>query len=72
LVDPHYQNLGAGKELMSRCIEHAQSKKAIGVVTETDFNNIPMQQLCEKLGFEKWNNPNWTSGITYKLLFPRE
>ncbi|MDP2643097.1 MAG: GNAT family N-acetyltransferase [Candidatus Peregrinibacteria bacterium] len=35
LVDPKFQKLGIGKTLMSKCIEHAKDKKAIGVVTET-------------------------------------
>lgn len=69
LVDPNYQKLGFGKQFMSRCIEHAKRKGAIGVVTETAFENSPMQTLCEKLGFEKWENPQWNEGITYKLLF---
>ncbi|MBI2436267.1 MAG: GNAT family N-acetyltransferase [Candidatus Magasanikbacteria bacterium] len=69
LVDPHFQNLGMGKELMSRCIEHAKENKAVGVVTETAFENIPMQKLCEKFHFQKWHNSQWNEGITYKLIF---
>lgn len=69
LVDPDFQKLGLGKQLMSKCIEHAKSKGAVGVITETAFENFPMQTLCEKLGFIKWKNPQWKEGITYKLLF---
>ncbi len=69
LVDPNYQKQGIGKTLMGRCIEHAMAKKAIGVVTETAFENIPMQNLCAKFGFKKWDNPQWKEGITYKLIF---
>lgn len=69
LVDPNFQKLGLGKQLMSRSIEYAKSKGAVGVVTETAFENSPMQTLCEKLGFAKWKNPQWKEGITYKLLF---
>lgn len=69
LVDPNFQKHGLGKQLMSRSIAHAKSKGAVGVVTETAFENSPMQTLCEKLGFEKWKNPQWKEGITYKLLF---
>lgn len=69
LVDPNFRKLGFGKQLISRCIEHAKSKGAAGVVTETAFENSPMQTLCEKLGFTKWENPQWKEGITYKLLF---
>lgn len=68
-VDPNFQKLGVGEKIMIMCMEHARKKKAIGVVTETDFENIPMQKLCEKLGFQKWNNPQWKEGVTYKLLF---
>ena len=69
LVDIKFRKLGIGKEMMNRCIEHARNKKATGVVTETAFENSPMQQLCEKIGFKKWDNPQWKEGITYKLLF---
>lgn len=68
-VDPSFQKLGIGKALMGRCIEHAKSKKATGVVTETAFSNSPMQKLCEKLGFVEWENPRWKEGVTYKLGF---
>ncbi len=69
LVDPNFQKLGMGKELMRRCIEHAKNKKATGVVTETAFENSPMRNLCEKFDFKEWENPQWKEGITYKLLF---
>jgi len=68
-VNPNFQKQGVGEKIMTMCIEHARKKKAIGVVTETDFRNIPMQGLCEKLGFKKWDNKGWKEGITYKLLF---
>jgi ribosomal protein S18 acetylase RimI-like enzyme len=69
LVDPGFQKLGIGSELMRRCIDHARKLGAMGVVTETAFDNVPMQTLCAKLGFQKWDNPQWKEGITYKLLF---
>lgn len=69
LVDPSFQKLGIGKDLMGRCIEHARSKKAVGVVTETAFENFPMQNLCAKFDFKEWDNPQWKEGITYKLVF---
>jgi len=69
LVDANYQKFGLGNELMARCLNHAKEKGARGVVTETAFDNYPMQKLCEKLGFAKWDNPQWQTGITYKLLF---
>ncbi len=69
LVDPKFKKLGIGEKIMNKCIQHAKNKKASGVVTETDFQNYPMQKLCEKLNFKKWNNPQWQEGITYKLIF---
>lgn len=68
-VEPLFQQRGIGLELMQRCISHAQEKDAVGIVTETAFENIPMQKLCAKCGFVEWNNPEWKDGITYKLLF---
>lgn len=69
LVDPNFQKLGLGKELVERCLQHAKNKQAIGIITETAFKNSPMQNLCTKLGFKAWENPKWKDGITYKLLF---
>ena len=68
-VNPNFQNQGVGEEIMGMCIEHARNKKAVGVVTETDFRNIPMQGLCKKFNFKEMNNPHWKEGVTYKLLF---
>lgn len=68
-VEPKLHQQGIGKELMQRCITHAQRCDAKGVVTETAFDNVPMQKLCEKFGFAVWENPEWKDGITYKLLF---
>lgn len=69
LVDPEFQKQGVGEEIMSRCIAHAKAKGASGVVTETAFENVPMQKLCAKFNFEKWENPRWEEGVTYKLIF---
>lgn len=69
LVAPDFQKQNIGSELMGRCIKHAKQKGAKGIVTETAFENKPMQKLCEKFGFQKWNNPQWKEGITYKLVF---
>jgi len=68
-VQPNFQRQKIGEMLMGKCIGHARQKGAIGIVTETAFENIPMQKLCAKLGFKKWDNPRWKAGITYKLLF---
>ena len=68
-ISPDFQKHGIGEELMRRCISHAKKEKAQGVVTETAFENLPMQKLCEKCGFAQWKNPQWTEGITYKIWF---
>ena len=57
LISQHFQKQGIGEKIMYMCVDHAKNKGAIGVVTETAYENIPMQKLCTKLGFQKWNNP---------------
>lgn len=69
LVNPNFQKIGIGQQLMKQCIKHAKGSGAIGVVTETANDNYPMQNLCEKLHFKKWENPQWKDGITFKLEF---
>ncbi|MFA7245089.1 MAG: GNAT family N-acetyltransferase [Candidatus Magasanikbacteria bacterium] len=69
LVDSMFQKFGMGQCLIDKCIEHSKNRGAIGIVTETSFENYPMQKLCEKVGFMKWNNPQWNEGFTYKLIF---
>ena len=66
-VDPAQQGKGVGKELINRCIEHARANKAHTLVTQTAFENIPMQKLCELFGFQQRENPQWQEGITFKL-----
>jgi len=66
-VIPIFQKQQTGKRLILQCIDHAKKNNAIEVVTQTAFENIPMQKLCTRLGFIEWNNPQWKDGITYKL-----
>jgi GNAT superfamily N-acetyltransferase len=66
-VNPAYQGYGVGEKLVKACIGHARKNHAKAMVTETAFENLPMQKLCESNGFEKWNNPEWKEGITYRL-----
>ena len=66
-VMPDYQRSGIGDVLMKESIAHAQSHRAKGIVTETALENVPMQKLCENNGFQRWENPQWKEGITYKL-----
>lgn len=67
-VEPTFQQRGIGLELMQRCIAHAKNMGAVGIVTETAFENVPMQKLCAKCGFQEWENPQWKEGITYKFM----
>jgi len=67
VVDQNFQKQHVGHTIMNMCIEHAKKEGTKGIVTETDFKNIPMQKLCEKFGFKSWDNPEWKQGITYKL-----
>lgn len=69
-VEPAYQQRGIGLELMQRSIAHARQAGVAGIVTETAFENIPMQKLCTKCGFTVWENKDWQEGITYKLSLP--
>lgn len=68
-VMPTHQKLGLGRTLLERCIEHAKKHQFIAIVTQTPHENLPMQKLCERLGFCKWENPEWKEEITYKLTF---
>ncbi|MBU0766994.1 GNAT family N-acetyltransferase [Patescibacteria group bacterium] len=68
-VEPRLHKQGIGSELMRRCIVHAQNCGVEGIVTETAVENVPMQKLCKKFGFEEWENTEWKEGITYKLVF---
>lgn len=66
-VAPAYQGQGIGNSMALRCVEHARHNSADTLVTQTAYENIPMQRLCEQLGFVAWDNPQWSEGITYKL-----
>ena len=68
-IEPKFQKQRLGEQLIKNCIDHARGHNARGVVTETAFENIPMQKICERLGFKKWDNPQWKEGITYKFNF---
>lgn len=68
-VDPDHQGKGLGSELLKRTIEQAKKKNLDGLITQTEFENIPAQNLYEKTGFKKIDNPEWKGGITYQLKF---
>jgi len=66
-VSPDHQKKGIGEQLMRKVLEHAHNHGASQVVTQTAFENVPMQKLCQSLGFKTWDNPQWKQGITYKF-----
>lgn len=68
-VDPSAQRKGVGSKLTDMVIKYAEKKKLNGVITQTEFENIPAQKLYEKIGFVKVDNPEWKDGITYELRF---
>lgn len=68
-IHPDFQRRGIAEECIRRCMLHTQNLGLKGIVTETAFENTPMQHLCAKLGFKPWNNPEWNDGVTLKLLF---
>ncbi len=69
-VDPAFQGQGIGQQLVEKVIATARTIDGIqGVMTETEFENLPAQRLYEKCGFVRVHNPNWQEGITYQLIF---
>ncbi len=68
-VDPLAQGKGVGSALVQKAVEFAKQQNLKGVMTETEFENIPAQKLYEKCGFKKFDNPDWKEGITYQLEF---
>lgn len=66
-VAPEYQGKGIASELLKSAINEAKKKGLNGVITQTEFENIPAQNLYKKLGFVEINNPDWKKGITYVL-----
>lgn len=68
-VDPLAQGKGVGSALVQKAIEFGKREKLKGVMTETEFENVPAQKLYEKIGFVKFDNPDWEEGVTYRLEF---
>ncbi|HUI43981.1 MAG TPA: bifunctional acetate--CoA ligase family protein/GNAT family N-acetyltransferase [Terriglobia bacterium] len=58
LVRDSYQNRGLGTELVRRLIEVARAEKIRCVSAETLAENVEMQQICHKLGFELRRAPD--------------
>jgi ribosomal protein S18 acetylase RimI-like enzyme len=65
-VDPEFQQIGLESELMKKVIDYTKDNAGKYVFTQTAFENIPLQKLCEHFGFEKWENEEWKDGITYR------
>ena len=68
-VDPSAQGKGVGSASVNKAIEFAKRGNLKGVVTETEFENLPAQKLYEKCGFMKIDNSDWKEGVTYQLQF---
>ena len=68
-IDPNYQGRGIGSSLLERTIQEAKKKNLDGLITQTEFENIPAQNLYKKVGFTEIDNPHWKEGITYQLKF---
>jgi ribosomal protein S18 acetylase RimI-like enzyme len=66
-VDPEFQGKGIGTGLVNEIVYFAEKEKMIGIVVQTEKDNLPAQMLYEKLGFIPIENPEWPDGITYNL-----
>jgi len=68
-VDPEKQGTGLGKVLMKKVIDEARRRKLQGVITQTEFENIPAQHLYKCMGLRMVHNHDWKNGITLELKF---
>jgi ribosomal protein S18 acetylase RimI-like enzyme len=71
-IAENYRKLGLASMLVGKVIENtknnSQKSGYLGVKTETESDNFPAQNLYEKNGFRKVENP-YFEGITYQLDF---
>lgn len=65
-VSPDFAKKGIATELIKQSIIAAERMALRGVMTETENENIPAQNLYEKIGFKRIENPEW-EGVTYQL-----
>ena len=65
-IAPAFQGKGVGTMLVERAIAFAKQEKLRGMVVQTERENIPAQKLYGRIGFRKFENPEW-EGISYKL-----
>lgn len=68
-INPKYQRQDVGSSLLEQAIKKAKKKNLEGLVTQTEFENIPAQNLYKKVGFVEINNPDWKDGKTFQLKF---
>ena len=68
-VDPKQQGKGIGTKLLAQVIEKAKEAGLEGLVAKAAPDNIPAQNLYEKLGLKKVDGKELMKEITYKLLF---
>ena len=68
-VDPNFHGQGVGLSLLKHTIQEAKKKNLDGLVTQTEFENIPAQNIYKKVGFIEIDNPDWKDGITYQMEF---
>lgn len=50
-VDPNHQKQGIASILLEHVIKSAKNNGLEGIITQTEFENIPAQNLYEKSGF---------------------
>ncbi len=68
-IHPSFQKQGIASRLLQKSINFAKEEGLKGVMTETEFENIPAQKLYEKCGLGKIDNPDWKEGVTYQTIF---
>lgn len=68
-IDQKYQGQGVGSSLLKQTIQEAKKKNLDGLITQTESENIPAQNLYKKMGFVEIDNPEWKEGITFQLKF---
>jgi len=71
-IDPEFQGKGFGTKLIDQLIEESKQKDLDGIITQTEKENIPAQDIYKKQGFQEIDNPEWEEGITYQLKFLKD
>lgn len=58
LVSDPYQKQGLGTELLRRLVQIGRDEKLDRIVAEILAENVPMQRVCEKVGFTLYRAPD--------------